>query len=150
MNRELSSKPRLLRRLGVCLCVALIPRPALAHGGSILLLVFWEALVIPWAVVTYWVAGSKLTNATTRSWLGPLTLLATVIAIVGGWFGVWALGNVIGIGDPTPMSPLILVISGAPGVWSLWRQRSYQWALALLLIPLALTGSCGALAWSAH
>lgn len=50
--------------------------------------------------------------------------------------------------DPTVLSPLLLIIAGAPGVGYLLRARAYQWALALVLIPIVLTGSCVAVSVS--
>jgi uncharacterized membrane protein YfcA len=135
----------LVRNLGLAVCLCLVPRIASAHGGSVLILFFWEAVAIPWAIFSYLVARSKLTDQNARNRLGPVTLIATLIGVLGGWCGVWSLSQVLA--DPSPLSPLILVVAGAPGVWYLWRQRTYDWALALLLIPLALTGTCGALAF---
>ncbi|HEY4186385.1 MAG TPA: hypothetical protein VGP07_15020 [Polyangia bacterium] len=120
--------------------LALIPRAALAHGEDILVIFFWEVAIVPWAVVSYLVARSQLVDGDDRARLAPFTLLSTLIAGVGGLCGIWALAEIVP--DPTPLSPLMLIFSGAPAVWYLWRQRAYQWAVALLLIPLALTGTC--------
>ena len=73
-------------------------------------------------------------------------MVTTLVAIFGGWVGMPALADVIS--DPTPLSPLLLAISGAPGVWYLWREEAHRWAVALLLIPVLLTGSCEVMAWS--
>jgi hypothetical protein len=131
------------QRLLAGICILLIPRIAFAHGESLIPALFWDAATIPWAVIAFLVAGRKVADPTARNRLGPLTLLATLLALFGGWFVVTALGQIVA--DPAPLAPVVLLLSGAPAVWYLWRERERGWAMALLLIPLALAGSCEAM-----
>jgi hypothetical protein len=106
---------------------------------------FYEVATIPWAVFVFIVARRRIVEQVAGNRLGPLTLLTTLVAIFGGWLGMAALADVTS--DPTPLSPLLLAIAGAPGVWYLWGARAHRWAVALLLSPIILTGSCNILAW---
>jgi len=138
--------PRALESLCVCFALCLIPRMAFGHGESLLIWMFYEVAAMPWAVVVWLVARRRVLQQTARNRVGPLIVVTTLVAILGGWFAIPALADVIS--DPSPLSPLLLAISGAPGVWYLWRGGANRWAVGLLLIPIVLTGSCNLMAWS--
>ena len=138
--------PRAIESVCVCLALCLVPRMAWGHGETLLIGMFYEVAAIPWAVVVFLVARRRVFEQTARNRVGPLTVVTTLVAIFGGWFGMTALAEVIS--DPAPLSPMLLAISGAPGVWYLWREGAHRRAVALLLIPVLLTGSCEVMAWS--
>ena len=133
---------------GICAFVGccLVPRAALAHGESVLVFLFWEVAVVPWALIVFLAARRRVFEQIRQNRLGPLTVVTTLVAIFGGWWGIAAVAEVTQ--DPTPLSPLLLAISGAPPVWYLWRQGEHRLAVTLLLIPIVLAGSCSAWTWS--
>lgn len=127
---------------GICL----FPRAAFAHGETLLAFFFWELAVVPWAVIVFAIARRRVFEQISQNRLGPSTVATTFMAMFGGWFGMSALADEPV--DPTPLSPLLLAIAGAPAIWYLWRQGERRVAVTMLLIPVVLAGSCGAMAWS--
>jgi hypothetical protein len=139
--RAQASLPALCASLGAWL----FPRVALAHGEGLIVqagILLWVVAAVPWAGVVYLVARKDVDREIRRNNLGPLTSLMTVVAAVAG----------IAMADrtihnpetslPFVLSPLVLAVSALPAMWYLWRQRSYDLAIAILLVPLIATGTC--------
>lgn len=96
-------------------------------------------LGIPWAITVFLVVRRRILDAGSRDSLGPLTLLATVAAV----FGLLLLYLFTPImGQAYGLSPLALVVVCAPSLWWLWKLHMYRWMVALVLIPVVLSGSC--------
>jgi hypothetical protein len=128
-------------RLALVTSMVLIPRVASAHGEQLLVVMFYEAVAIPWAIIVFLVARRQGLSGASAKWIGLLTLLTTAGTFFGAWLALFAATKGV-MEDPTVLSPLLLIIAAAPGVGYLLKARSYRWVLALVLIPILLTGSC--------
>jgi len=140
---------RATRREQLAILLALLFAPGIARADHerIIILLFYEAAIIPWSIATYVLARLKVTSSAAADRSRPpgwrLVLSTIVAAAVAVLAGALTLSPPEGRGlDRIALSPLLLVIAGEPAAWWLLRARLTGYGLAVILIPIVLAGSC--------